>query len=303
VYRLGELLIIEHVLTSAARDAAVTRMAVTGERMGSAAIACGASADRVSMVLARQHGVLAARDHQLSSIPASLRALLPEDDARRMCAVPLRVAPGTGEVIIAVRDPSDPAVAAELTRITGMEVRLAVAAELRLRQALDVVYGAAAPDNPLLPRTAARVKPSESPEAARMLAELGAGSNRGWRAGRTWRRLVERVLVVGLVVSLIGAYAAHRRHAKPGASANRTVAEPRAIAGHVGRVDPSLDAFRNQLLRCREEIERCLTDCERDASPARAAGCDDECNKVACAATMTQSSDGGVAPGPRGAKP
>ncbi|TMQ17712.1 MAG: hypothetical protein E6J91_09520 [Deltaproteobacteria bacterium] len=300
MHRLGELLVIEHVLPPAARDAAVARTAVTGERIGSAAIACGASADRVSMVLARQHGVLAARDHQLSSIPAPLRALLPEDDARRLCAVPLRVAPGTREVIIAVRDPSDPAVAAELTRITGMEVRVAVAAELRLRQALDVVYGAATADNPLLPRMATQVK---QPEAARMLAELGAASDRGWRAGRTWRRLVERVLVVGLVVSLIGVYASHRRRAKPGASATRAIVEPRATPDRAGRLDPALEAFRNRILRCREEIERCLSDCERGASPARAAGCDDECNKVACADAMTQSPDGGARPGPRGSTP
>jgi hypothetical protein len=300
VHRLGELLVIEHVLPPASLDAAVARAAVTGERIGSAAIACGASADRVAMVLAGQHGVLAARDHQLSSIPAALRAKLPEDDARRLCAVPLRVAPGTGEVIIAVRDPSDPAVAAELTRITGMEVRLAVAAELRLRHALDVVYGTATADNPLSPRIAAPVK---APQAARMLAELGAASNRGWHAGRTWRRLIERVLVIGLVVSLIGAYAAHRRRAKPGASATPATVEPRATADRAGRLDPALDAFRNRILRCREEIERCLSDCERGASPARAAGCDDECNKVACADAMTRSSDGGARPGQRGSTP
>jgi hypothetical protein len=296
VRRLGELLVIEHVLEPAARDAALMRMAATGERIGSAAIACGASADRVSMVLARQHGVLAARDHQLSSIPTPLRALLPEDDARRICAVPLRVSPGTGEVIIAVRDPGDPAVAAELTQITGLEVRLAVAAELRLRQALDVVYGTATADNPLLPRTAARVQP---PEASRRLVALGAGS--GWSAGRTWhRKVVERLLVFGLIVSLIGAYASHRRHAKPGGPATRAVVEPRATED---RRDPALEAFRNRILRCREEIERCLTDCERGASPAHAVGCDDECNKVACADTMTQSGDRGARPGPRGSTP
>lgn len=303
MHRLGELLVIEHVLSPAARDAAVMRMAATGERMGSAAMACGASADRVSMVLARQHGVLAARDHQLSSIPTPLRALLAEDDARRLCAVPLRVAPGTGEVIIAVRDPGDPAVAAELTQITGMEVRLAVAAELRLRQALDVVYGAATADNPLLPRTAARVS---SPEAARMVAVLGAASNRGRPAGRTWRRLVERLVVLGLVVSLIGAYASHRRRAKPGASETRAIVESRAAADRAGQRAPALEAFRTRILRCRQEIERCLSDCERGASPAHAVGCDDECNKVACADTMTQSGGGGgggAVPGARGEAP
>src|SRR5262245_454928 len=85
--RLGELLVIEHVLTPEARDAALVRMAVTGERTGSAAIEGGANADRVAMVLARQHGVLAARDQQLSAIPAAVRAILPEDEARRMCAM------------------------------------------------------------------------------------------------------------------------------------------------------------------------------------------------------------------------
>jgi hypothetical protein len=109
--------------------------------------------------------------------------------------------------------------------------------------------------------------------------------------------------VIGLIVSLIGAYASHRRHAKRGGPATRAVVEPRAIEDAAGRRDPALEAFRSRLLRCREEIERCLTDCERGASPASAVGCDDECNKVACADTMTQSGDRGAGPGPRGSTP
>src|SRR6185436_7032425 len=236
--RLGELLVIEHVLTPEARDAALVRMAVTGERIGSAAIDGGANADRVAMVLARQHSVLAARDHQLAAIPAAVRRLLPEDEARRMCAVPLRLAAGTGELVVAVRDPGDPEVVAELQLLTGKTVRIAVAAERRLRQALDVLYGRAAADNPLLPRAPAVVaKPP--PEAARLLAEMSASSAGGWKTGRRWRRLLELALVVGLVASLIGAYARQGRRGERKLRALPTA--PRTEGDQPGRLEQALD--------------------------------------------------------------
>ena len=289
--RLGELLVIEHVLTPEARDAALARMAITGERIGSAAIDGGANADRVAMVLARQHAVLAARDHQLAAIPANVRAILPEDEARRLCAVPLRLAAGTGELVVAVRDPSDPEVAAELELLTGKTVKIAVAAERRLRQALDVLHGRAAADNPLLPRPPAAVaKPP--PEAARLLAEMSAGG--GVRTGRWWRRLLELALVVGLVASLIGAYARQGRRGERKLRALPTVGS--GTGDPPGRLEQALDGFEDRMARCQREVDVCLSDCRRAAPIGREARCDDQCDKNKCARLWMRARELGPPP-------
>jgi hypothetical protein len=287
MHRLGELLVIEHVLTPEARDAALVRMAITGERIGSAAIDGGANADRVAMVLARQRGVLAARDHQLSAIAPALRALLPEDDARRMCAVPLRLAAGTGELIVAVRDPGDPEVLADLALITGKTVRLAVAAERRLRQAIDVLYGRAAADNPLLSRAPVVTRPPA--EAARMLAEMSTASAGGWRAGRRWRRLLELALVVGLVASLIGMYARQGRRAERKARALPTVGS--GSGDPPGRLEHALGGYDARLASCRKDFEVCLSECRRTTPMGREARCDDWCDKTACAKLRVRASE------------
>jgi len=291
--RLGELLVIEHVLTPEARDAALVRMAVTGERIGSAAIEGGANADRVAMVLARQHGVLAARDAQLSAIPATVRTLLPEDEARRMCAVPLRLAAGTGELIVAVRDPGDPEVVAELALLTGKTVKIAVAAERRLRQALDVVYGRAAADNPLVPRAPVVTRPPA--EAARMLAEMSAASA-GGRAGRRWRRLLELALVVGLVASLIGLYAKQGRRKERELRALPTV--PRTEGDQPGRLEQALDGYEARVALCRKDFATCLSECRRTTPLGREARCDDWCDRTACAKLRVRASELGAAPAP-----
>src|SRR6185436_13966647 len=291
--RLGELLVIEHVLTPEARDAALARMAITGERIGSAAIDGGANADRVAMVLARQHAVLAARDHQLAAIPANVRAILPEDEARRLCAVPLRLAAGTGELVVAVRDPSDPEVAAELELLTGKTVKIAVAAERRLRQALDVLHGRAAADNPLLPRPPAAVaKPP--PEAARLLAEMSAGG--GVRTGRRWRRLLELALVVGLVASLIGAYARQGRRGERKLRALPTA--PRTEGDQPGRLEQALDGYEERLALCRKDFAVCLSECRRTTPLGREARCDGWCDRTACAKLRVRASELAPAPSP-----
>jgi Type II secretion system (T2SS), protein E, N-terminal domain len=131
-----------------------------------------------SVPVAVQNDVLQRADHRDQRGEAVLRG---------MCVVPLRVAAGTGELIVAVRDP-DHAVMAELARITGRTARVAVAAERRLRQAIDVVCGCAAADNPLLSRQPASSKPP--PKAARLIAEIDNASASRGQAGRPSSRLV-----------------------------------------------------------------------------------------------------------------
>jgi hypothetical protein len=141
--QLGDLLVRDGSITPEARDAALAQVAAGGGRLGSALIAAGAPADRVAQALARQHGVLVALDAQLAQVPPNVRELVPGDLARRLCAVPVRVAPGTGELIVALRDPNDPTAVAELEAATGRRVRAAAAAEIRILQAMGADLGPA----------------------------------------------------------------------------------------------------------------------------------------------------------------
>jgi MshEN domain len=283
---------MEHAMTPAARDAALVRAALTGQRIGSAAIDAGASADRVAMALARQHGVLAALDHQLAAIAPSVRAAIPEEVMRGMCVVPLRLAAGTGELIVAVRDP-DLAVMAELARITGRTVRVAVAAERRLRQAIDVVCGCAAADNPLLPRQTESRKPP--PEAARLIAEIDTASASRGLAGRLSRRLVERALVAMLIVALVGSYAAHRRWGTVGAPASSKVVEE-PVADPPGQLDRAFESYTARMARCRSNFEACVVECRRDAPDPREAHCNERCQRSACGSVQLRTGEPSAPP-------
>jgi hypothetical protein len=200
--RLGEQLVAEGAVSPALVAAALERMAVTGERIGSALVGVGASADRVAMALAGQQRVLAARDAHLAAVTIAVRERVPEEVARRLVAVPLRIAPGTGELVVALRDPGDGAALAELARVSGMTIRAAVAAEVRLGKALRVVYGG----EPWEPRAEPRVRtrrPAPTTEKLMQLATIappdrGDGASIGLR-GRL-------VMVAGLLVLIVGVW-------------------------------------------------------------------------------------------------
>jgi hypothetical protein len=279
VQRLGELLLVEHVVTPTALDALLARVAITGDRLGSAAIEAGASADRVAMALARQHRVLAALDHQLFAIPASVTALVPEEVMRRLCAVPLRVAAGTGELVVAVRDPGDAEVSAELTRVTGKRLRIAVAAERRLREAIDLACSRAAdPPSSIRPRGS-----TELPIlSGRVPGEHRPASTTHDMARSLSRRLVERALVGVLIAGLISAYAAHRHYAASDAAESRAIDDPREAEEPPGQLDRAFESYGRQMARCRQDFEVCVVECQREAPEPRAGHCKERCLRSAC---------------------
>jgi hypothetical protein len=164
----------------------------------------------------------------------------------------------------------------------------------RLRQAIDVLYGRAAADNPLLPRAPVATRPPV--EAARMLAEMSTASVGGWKAGRRWRRLLELALVVGLVASLIGMYARQGRRGERKARALPTVGS--SSGDQPGRLEQALDGYEAQLARCRKDFEVCLSECRRTTPMGREARCDDRCDKNACAKLRVRASELGPSQGP-----
>jgi hypothetical protein len=200
--RLGEQLIAEGAVAPALVDAAVKRMAATGERIGSALIAVGASADRVAMALAGQKRVLAARDAHLAAA-AAVRGRLPEDVARRLMAVPVRIAPGTGELVVALRDPDDGAALAELARVSGLVIKPAVAAEVRLVRALRVVYDGEPWEPPAAP---ARTRTRRAPPTTEGLMQLAtSGPPEGMDAASIGIR-GRAILAAGLAVLVVGVW-------------------------------------------------------------------------------------------------
>jgi hypothetical protein len=202
--QLGDLLVSDGSITLAARDAALAQIAARGGRLGSALVEAGVNPDRIALALARQHRVLAALESQLALIPATIRDLVPEEVARRLCALPLRVAPGTGELIVALRDPGDTHALAELERVACRPVRAAAVTEVRLREALDAIYRSGPPVRepprpvPPIPLTPLRVQ---------QLSSLGHGGPReGVDVTALRRRLFIAVFVLFFLVVGAGIY-------------------------------------------------------------------------------------------------
>jgi hypothetical protein len=139
--RLGEILVQDAGLSQAdlARGLALARSEHV--RLGSALVGLGlVTADDVALALARQKGVLAARDKHLDAIAPETRRRLPAAIAQRLCAVPVGIVRGTPpELVVAMRDPDDAAAIAELARVTGHVIRPAVACEARLREIVDAM--------------------------------------------------------------------------------------------------------------------------------------------------------------------
>ena len=202
--QLGDLLVSDGSITPAARDAALAQVSARGGRLGSALVEAGVNPDRVALALARQHRVLAALEAQLALVPATIRDLVPAEVARRLCALPLRVAPGTGELIVAMRDPGDAPALAELERVACRPVRAAAVTEVRLREALDAIYRSGPPVRepprpvPPIPLTPLRVQ---------QLSALGHGGPReGVDVTSLRRRLFVAVFVLMFLVVGAGIY-------------------------------------------------------------------------------------------------
>jgi hypothetical protein len=138
--KLGEILMSSGAVTAEELDQALTRARRVQQRLGSAFIALGiADVDQIAEALSQQLRVPPARDRHLRQVPHDIIALVPQEMARRLCAIPVG---GTkdGELVIAMRDPGDAQAVAELEQVTDYRVVPAVASEVRLRQAIEGLY-------------------------------------------------------------------------------------------------------------------------------------------------------------------
>jgi hypothetical protein len=226
---LGDLLVSDGTITHAARNSALAHMAARGGRLGSALVEGGATPDRVALALARQHGVLAVLESQLAGVPATIRDLVPEEVARRLCALPIRVAPGTGELIVALRDPGDAAARAELERVACRPVRPAAVTEIRLREALDAIYRSGPPVREI-PRPVPPIP--LTPQRIEKLAELRGGPGHGVDVTSLRRRIVIAMVVL---VFLIGGLVAYRHQQAKEEARRYLLEEIERVEAELGR--------------------------------------------------------------------
>lgn len=141
--RLGEILVDAQVLGPEPLAEALDRQRESGMRLGAVLVEMGLLDEHtVVAALGAQLGLPVADLRHHPPDPEALRAL-PKATARRLTAIPVRAA-GTG-LEVAVADPLDRSVVAELERVAGREVRLLIAAATDVRTAIDQCYRAPRP--------------------------------------------------------------------------------------------------------------------------------------------------------------
>jgi type II secretion system protein E len=135
----GEWLTAAGLLSPSELARAEERRRATGERLAEAVVQLGlASTEEVAQALARRHGLPYLGRDEFPTSPPYLRSLSPQYMRQyRFCPV----AADPGAVLVACADPADPTVADDLRSALGVEVRLAVATEGAILEAVDRYFG------------------------------------------------------------------------------------------------------------------------------------------------------------------
>jgi hypothetical protein len=138
--RLGELLVADGLVMPAHVERALAAQRRRGLRLGSILVDAElATPDAVARALGRQRTVPAALERHLAAHDPALAALLPGELARERLVLPLARSKDGG-LVVAMRDPHDAELRAELVRRIGSSIVAAVACELVLRRHVYRVY-------------------------------------------------------------------------------------------------------------------------------------------------------------------
>src|SRR5262245_43190384 len=135
---LAEILMDDGVVTADVVEAALDRLATTGEKIGEALVAMGAAtADDVARALARQRKLaFLSRDELPSPLP-----VVPNVSAkylRQYVVCPVSVEGGV--LTVATADPLNPLILDDLRQCTGLDVRVVVSAPEVILEAIDRSY-------------------------------------------------------------------------------------------------------------------------------------------------------------------
>jgi len=137
--KLGQLLVARGWITVQQLTRALQNQSVVGGRLGTCLIEIDAlTEDYLLRALSEQLGVPAASVDDLRRIPEEVLALLPDKLARRCRAVPFRVE--GSRLDLALIDARNLACQDEIAFATGKRVKIHVAHELRILEALERYY-------------------------------------------------------------------------------------------------------------------------------------------------------------------
>jgi outer membrane biosynthesis protein TonB len=139
VGKLGQLLVTRGWISVQQLTRALQNQGVVGGRLGTCLIEMDSLTEEVLLkALAEQLGVPAVSLDDLRGIPAEVLALVPEKLARRCRAVPFRLE--GSRLDLAMIDARNLACQDEIAFATGKRVRVHVAHELRILEALEKYY-------------------------------------------------------------------------------------------------------------------------------------------------------------------
>jgi hypothetical protein len=137
--KLGQLLVARGWITVQQLTRALQNQGVVGGRLGTCLIEMDAiSEDNLLKALSEQLGVPAANLDDLRGIPAEVLAIVPDKLARRCRAVPFRLE--GSRLDLAMVDARNLACQDEIAFATGKRVKVHVAHELRILEALEKYY-------------------------------------------------------------------------------------------------------------------------------------------------------------------
>jgi MshEN domain len=138
--KLGQVLVARGWITVQQLTRALKTQNVAGGRLGTCLLEMDAlQEDLLLKGLAEHLGVPAVTVEDLRGIPEEVLALIPEWLARRLRAVPFRVE--SGRLDVALLEPRNLSAQDEIAFASGKRVKVYVANEIRVLEALDRYYG------------------------------------------------------------------------------------------------------------------------------------------------------------------
>ena len=138
--KIGQILLERGWITPEQLQRALQNQAVVGGRIGTCLLEMDAlSEDSLLRALSEQRGVPGASAEDLQNSPPEAYAQLPARVARRCRAVPFRVA--GNQVFVALLDVDNLAIQDELGFVTAKRLKIHIANEARIHEALERGYG------------------------------------------------------------------------------------------------------------------------------------------------------------------
>lgn len=142
--KFGQILLDHGWITKDQLQRALQNQSVVGGRVGTCLLEMDAlPEDLVMKALSEQHGVPAATVEDLRNIPEEIHGLLPARVARRCRAIPFQIV-GT-QLSIALLDVRNLQIQDELAFVTAKRLKIFVANEARVFEALEKYYGEECP--------------------------------------------------------------------------------------------------------------------------------------------------------------